>query len=504
MSPQQPFVLKTATTGAHMAHRYWFTRRTLGTLAMVFGLSAAGSGGAATLHDEVSNKLVGNATVSGHLRLYDFRRRNDGNAPYPTPQTPAAQQDQTYDRRGTAYGGDLSVSTGRLYGFSVHTSLFTTHPLVNYDDKVYNGVLGQPRDLNQITEGFVQYQKQGVRVRAGRQLINTPFANTDMFTLLPRSFYGVSGTVSLYDTFQHHGPQEVKNARYEVSQYMPFSYDPGTSTPDLKVYWARFTRTQGRFTDQWSDRNTTGYPVGETSGLMTAGIQYQQQTPMGGLLGQAWFYNFFNIAKMGYAEAGYQLPPLSGYGIRPFVRLQALRETESGSASLGPVDATIYGGKLGVQGRDWKASILAQYSPVSRGSFRNGGFVHPYSDLSGTLFDDTMNSGIEDSGPGRSWGVRLSGSVTDNLSAFTRYVWHKASYGFNGNYYDFSGSQGYPANAVISKGQTGYGLDVGFTYQLAGMSANLEGLSIGNNIGIVAWNGQPTFIDNRLRLIYQF
>lgn len=505
MFEQKQHSSHTLTTDSdNRACRHRLLRAGFGALCVTLSLGAATPGHAETFRDAFKSNVVDDAKISGHLRIYDFRRRNDGNAPYPVPQSSPAQQSQSYDRRGTAYGGDISMSTGSLYGFSAHTSLFTTHPLVHYNDNDYNGVLGQPRNLNQITESYLQYQRQGVRLRAGRQLVNTPFANTDMFTLLPRSFYGVSSTISLFDTFQKHGPQEVKNAQYEVSQYMPFSYDAAASTPDMKLYVGRFTRSLGRFTDQWSGHNTTGYPVGDQSGLMTAGLQYQQQTVVGGLLGQAWFYNFFNIAKMGYVEAGYQFPKLASNGLRPFVRLQAVRETDSGSAALGQIDAAIYGGKLGLQGPNWKASVLAQYAPVNQGSFRNGGFVHPYSDLSGSLFDETMNSGIEDSGPGRSYGVRLSGSVTDNLSMFTRYVWHKATYGFNGNYYDFSGSQGYPANAVINKGQIGYGLDFGFTYQLAGMNQNLTGLSIGNNVGIVSWHGQPTFIDNRLRLIYQF
>lgn len=501
---QRLFSPACAITNDNPARRHCFSPTNLVTLCVILGLGFAAPGHAETFRDAFKSSIVDDASISGNLRIYDFRRRNSGNAPYPVPQGTVAEQGQSFDRRGTAYGGDISMSTGSLYGFSAHTSIYTTHPLVSYDDGVYKGLLGQPQDLTQLTEGFLQYQGQGLRVRAGRQLINTPFANTDMYTLLPRSFYGVSGTLSLFDSFQKHGPQEVRNSQYEVSQYMPFTYDAGSSTPDMKLYFGRFTRSLGRFTDEWSNRNTTGYPVGAQPGLLTAGLQYQQQTSAGGLLGQAWFYNFFNIAKMGYVEAGYQLPPLARNGLRPFVRLQALHETDSGSAALGQIDAAIYGGKLGVQGPNWKASILAQYSPVNKGTFRNGGFVHPYSDLSGTLFDDTMNAGIENSGPGRAYGVRLSGSVTNNLSMFTRYVWHKAAYGFNGNYYDFSGSQGYPANAVIKKGQIGYGFDVGFTYQLAGVNPNLEGLSVSNNLGVVGWNGQPTFLNNRLRLIYQF
>ena len=325
---QRLFSPACAITNDNPARRHCFSPTNLVTLCVILGLGFAAPGHAETFRDAFKSSIVDDASISGNLRIYDFRRRNSGNAPYPVPQGTVAEQGQSFDRRGTAYGGDISMSTGSLYGFSAHTSIYTTHPLVSYDDGVYKGLLGQPQDLTQLTEGFLQYQGQGLRVRAGRQLINTPFANTDMYTLLPRSFYGVSGTLSLFDSFQKHGPQEVRNSQYEVSQYMPFTYDAGSSTPDMKLYFGRFTRSLGRFTDEWSNRNTTGYPVGAQPGLLTAGLQYQQQTSAGGLLGQAWFYNFFNIAKMGYVEAGYQLPPLARNGLRPFVRLQALHETD--------------------------------------------------------------------------------------------------------------------------------------------------------------------------------
>lgn len=452
------------------------------------------------------SQVIDKAKISGHFRVYDFRRWHNGNQPYPAPQTPQDQQDRSFDGRGDAIGGDFTVHTGAMYGLSAGFALYTQHRLVKYDDPI----VGLGEDLNQITEGYLQFQQQGVRVRAGRQLINTPFANGDMFTMLPRSFYGVSGTLSLFNNFASPGPGEEKDSNYEISEYMPFAYNASSSAPDAKLYMGRFTRSLSRFSDQWSSENTFGYPAGRQSGFFTTGVQYQQQLPAGGLLGQAWYYNFFNIAKMGYFETGYEFPKLMEYGPRPFARVQYLHEGESGTAALGSIDATEYGAKIGLRGPDWTVSLLYEHAPVHRGSWRNGAFVHPYTDLSGVLYDDTMNAGLEDIGPGTSYGIRISGHPTPNLKLYTRYVHYKADYGINGDYYSIDqnsvvdGGAGYPSNVVIHRGQTGFGVGFGATYQLAGLSPKFQNFSIGDNIGLTGWEGQHTFVDNRVRFIYTF
>lgn len=461
---------------------------------------------AQTFAQAFQSQVIGRTKISGHLRVYDFRRWHNGNQPYPAPQTPLADQHRSFNGRGDAIGGNFKLQTGAMYGLSAGFALYAQHRLVQYD----HPIVGLGQDLNQITEGYLQYQHAGVRLRAGRELINTPFANADMFTMLPRSFYGASGTLSLFNNFASPGPGEEKNANYEISEYMPFAYRSGSTRPDAKIYLGRFTESVSRFSDQWSRENPYGYPSGRQPGLTTAGIQYQQQMPMGGVLGQAWYYNFFNIAQLGYFEAGYELPAIGRWGPRPFARLQYLHESNSGNSSLGDVNASIYGLKLGVKASDWSVALLYERSPVHHGAWRNGGFVHPYSDLSGVLYDDTMNAGIEDSGPGTSYGVRVSGQPTPHLSVYARYVHYKSNYGINGNYYSVDqtsvvdGGAGYPSNVVIHRGQTGFGAGVGFTYHLAGLSPKFEHFSVGDNIGLTGWEGQHTFVDNRVRFIYTF
>lgn len=475
----------------------------LGTVTLL-GVSPVGH--AESFAQAFKSQVIDKAKISGHFRLYDFRRFHNGNKPYPAPQTPQDQQDKSFDGKGDAIGGDFTLRTGAMYGFSAGFALYTQHRLVKYDDPI----VGLGDDLNQITEGYLQYQQYGLRVRGGRQLINTPFANGDMFTMLPRSFYGVSGTLSLFNNFANPGPGMEKNSNYEISEYMPFAYSASSSAPDAKLYMGRFTRSLSRFSDQWSSENPFGYPAGRQPGIFTTGLQYQQQLPSGGLLGQAWYYNFFNIAEMGYAEAGYEFPALIDYGVRPFARIQYLHEADSGTAALGSINATIYGAKIGLKASNWSVSLLYEHSPTHKGAWRNGAFVHPYTDLSGVLYDDTMNAGIEDFGPGTSYGIRISGHPTPNLKLYTRYVHYKADYGINGDYYSIDqasvvdGGAGYPPGVQINRGQTGFGVGFGATYQLAGLSPKLQNFSIGDNIGLTGWEGQNTFVDNRIRFIYTF
>ena len=72
------------------------------------------------------------------------------------------------------------------------------------------------------------------------------------------------------------------------------------------------------------------------------------------------------------------------------------------------VDAHVYGGRIGVKfgtNYDDNVALVADYSPRNYNSFRHGGMIHPYNDISGTLYTTTMQTGISDYGPGYAYGI---------------------------------------------------------------------------------------------------
>jgi hypothetical protein len=345
-----------------------------------------------------------------------------------------------------------------------------------------------------------------------------------MFTGVTRSFYGSSVSLHLLDSgappsgkFNDLAPDDNPPSGFDPAVQLPFDFKSKPGPADLKLYFARMTRYESRFSDEFTDTNRYSPGIHSvdpaisdtTPGLFTAGAQYQQSLTGGDLMARAWFYTYFDYAKLQYYEAGYQAPTGNGDGPLPFVAGQYTHEGEAGSAAAGPVDVDYYGLKLGMNFANWDVALLGEYAPSHAGSFRNGGLIHPYTDLSAVLYDDTMNDGLENLGPGRAYGAQWDIMPTQQLTAYLRVVHYLADYGTNGSFYDYSGPQGFAGNSLsndeLVPDQSSNAVDLGWTYQFASLTHSKHGFSIGDDIDMRSgFGGRNTFYEDRLRLVYTF
>ncbi|RUO31527.1 hypothetical protein CWE12_00545 [Aliidiomarina sedimenti] len=462
-----------------------------------------------TFRDKFVQQVVQDAELTGELGIFDFRRFHDTNRPYPNVDDP----ENDFNTRSNAFGGSLSTRTGMIYGVSAEFGISFAEPIVHYDNPNLN-LVGPDEGLYAITKGYVQYNRPGLRLRGGRQLLNTPFANTDQFTLIPRSFSGFSAAIrplqwnrpSGYIRDEENGYERIMPPDYTNNQYMPFEFDASvTSQPTWQIFIARMTSYQSRFNDEFTHNNRY---VEDTPGLFTVGTTVRRNTAGGDYLAQIWHYTFFDTARLQYAELGYQMPVVMGAadwgGFEPYIRVQFAQAEETGRAALGEVDAQIYGLKFGVQSRHSSAALVAHYSPLNEGSFRDGQLVHPYSDLSGVFYTDTMNNGVDGLGPGYGIGGRLDIRFSDNVDISTRYVYYQAKRGQSHAFYNVDGDRGFAAGIPIVEGQNSWGWDTGITVDLGVFSAHLEGFRLQNILGITDFDGSKRFYNNRLRLLYQF
>jgi hypothetical protein len=162
---------------------------------VALGLLALRPGGVRAAGDEpgvsstVRSEVMDPTSITGSIRFYDFRRWHDQNQPYP------GQPGRSYDSQGTAVGGDLELKSGELAGFSAGISLFTQHSLIDHASP--NRGLFRSPDVTQIAETYLRFQAGRARFTLGRQLMNTPFASSDRYTMLTRSFQGVSAAVDV-------------------------------------------------------------------------------------------------------------------------------------------------------------------------------------------------------------------------------------------------------------------------------------------------------------------
>ena len=461
--------------------------------------------------DSVWSQLT-DGSVSGRARLYDYRHWNFENAPYPNQP-----QDSGHDDQATFFGGDVLLRSGSVAGFSAGLSVFTQQRIIPY--AVPNS---EVRPLNQLAESYLQWQKSVVQLKFGRQMLSTPFASADMFTAVPRSFYGLSVSLHLLDshaqppdTFDDRTPDGNPPGPFDTAVQLPFQGDSKPGDPDLKVFLARMSRYESRFNNEFTDTNRYGAGLhaadpaipDTTPGFFTLGAQYQHGLDAGDVMARAWFYQFFDYAAMQYYEGGFQW---RSDGPRPFVTAQYTHESDSGAGFAGSVDANLYGLQLGLNfasdtgGGD--VALVGEWSPDSAGNFRNGGLLHPYSDFSAVLYDDTINDGLENLGPGHAFGIQGDVHLGKQLTLHGKLVHYVADYGTNGSFYDYSGPAHFSGDSLLNgqlvPDQSSNGLDIGVIYKF---TDDKRGFSIGDDIGLRnGFGGRNTFTEDRLRLVYSF
>ena len=476
-------------------------------LALLLALPLAARADDSSGGDSAWSQLL-DGSVSGRVRLYDNRRWNDENAPYPNQP-----QDSGHDNQATVLGGDVLLRSGSLAGFSAGLSVFTQQRLVDY---------AEPSPYlpptNQLAESYLQWQKSMLQLRFGRQIFNTPFAAPDMFTETVRSFYGFSAVLHPLDshakppdTFDDRTPDGNPPDAFDTAVQLPFQGDSKPGDPDLKIFLARTSRYESRFSDEFTDTNRYGAGLHQadpaipdtTPGMFTVGAQYQHGLESGDVMARAWFYQFFDYAALQYYEGGFQW---RSDGARPFVMGQYTHESDSGAAFAGSVDANLYGLQLGLNFPKGDVALVGEWSPDSAGKFRDGGLVHPYSDLSAVLYDDTLNDGLENLGPGRAVGVQGDVHLGKQLTLHGKLVHYVADYGTNGSFYDYSGPQHFAGDGLLNgqlvPDQSSNGLDIGVIYKF---TDDKRGFSIGDDVDLRnGFGGRNTFTEDRLRLVYTF
>jgi hypothetical protein len=447
-------------------------------------------------------------SVSGRVRLYDYRHWNFENAPYPNQS-----QDSGHDDQATYLGGDVLLRSGSLAGFSAGLSVFTQQRIVDY--AVPNT---EVLPTNQLAESYLQWQQSMLQLRFGRQMLSTPFANGDMFTATTRSFYGFAAVLhpldshaKAPDSFDDHGPDGNPPGPFDTAVQLPFQGDSQPGDPDLKVFLARMSRYESRFSDEFTDTNRYGAGLhaadpaipDTTPGFFSIGAQYQYGIEPGDIMARAWFYQFFDYAALQYYEGGFQW---RSDGARPFVTAQYTHESDSGAAFAGSVDANLYGLQAGLDFAGGDVALVGEWSPDDAGSFRNGGLLHPYTDFSAVLYDDTMNDGLENLGPGHAFGVQGDLHLGKQLSLHGKLVHYVADYGTNGSFYDYTGPARFAGDSLLNgqlvPDQSSNGLDLGVIYKF---SDDKRGFSLGDDIDLRSgFGGRNTFTEDRLRLVYTF
>jgi len=124
-------------------------------------------------------QMFSDGEVSGQIRLG-----------YASNKVETTGDKNTY---ATAVGGQLKYETASLMGVSLGTAMYTSHSINALsgkpEDGKYNDELASSqRDYTELAEAYLNFSYEGFNFRGGRQLIDTPLADSDDIRMTPHTF----------------------------------------------------------------------------------------------------------------------------------------------------------------------------------------------------------------------------------------------------------------------------------------------------------------------------
>jgi len=427
-----------------------------GMAIMAMGISAQ----AETLTD-----FFQQSKVDGQIRSYYFSRL------YGTPAIP--------NQNAFALGGILNVRTAPfLGGLGLGVSFFTANSLGTHGADLATTdptLMGLNPAINALGQAYVQFQQPWILVRAGDQIINTPWMQSADARMLPATYQGLYLDVTPVRNLHFYGVRVFRWKSRTSSDYYKDNlyYQTGYDGDPLYGGLATIPNTEP-----------------QANGTLAFGSSYA----LGGAKVQAWYYDFYRFANMFYGDASYTLKTSSGFS--PFIGAQYVREWLGNNAFSqfnapllgynGSVDSTAYGIRVGLNfpggNLSWAYNAISPHA----GSVGDGSIISPYT--VGYAFDPlyttSMTRGLVELGPGDAWKVKAT------YNAFGKAVLIMAAFARYHTYLHGSGNDTYLDITYFPKG-------------------SLKGLSIRdrvevNNGGQYLAPNNRSFIYNRVMLTYQF
>jgi hypothetical protein len=298
---------------------------------------------------------------------------------------------QAKDQFGTAFGGRLAFETKaeHLWGLSAGVGYYTANDLETNKESTARAPFTPTVDVDILGEAFFRYTGYGTVATAGRQLIDTPFANpSDAFTI-PVTYDGYS--------LINKSIQGLSINAYHMT--------------GIKNRQAQDFIDTGRF----SIGRLGGTPR-DTDGTSILGLIYE----IGKLKTQAWHYTFDNLFQMQFAQADYDID--LGGDWTPYVSAQWGIEKETGDKLLGKVDSQLYGLKAGVKAYGANLSFAAN-------KIENQRFLMPYTFFTDATYTNSMISGMGNIAPGTGYKAMLTYDFNPQLWGRLGYSW----FDFDGN-----------------------------------------------------------------------
>jgi hypothetical protein len=438
-------------------------RKTLSAIV----LAACALGGVA--QGETLSQFFAKSKIDGQIRSYYFTRL------YGTPNTVNAY--------AYSLAGRINILTAPfLSGFRVGVSFYTANALgtlASNPARVDKTLMGDKESLNTLGQAYLEYANPWFQVKAGNQIVSTPWLNRVGGRVIPVTYQGVT-----LQAYPMHGltleglrifrwKNRTASDFYRDNLYYPGNYDGDSQYGGPSVL----------------PENTPA-----SNGALAFGAKYHAD----GAKTQAWFYQFYQFTNLFYWDGSYRLPIHAP--VQPFVAAQFTRAWGAGEAFRSTnttlfnqpgqgVNATSWGLKAGIRfphGSLWYGYDATELHANALGG---GAIVSPYTVgyTADPLYVDSMIQGLVGVGPGHGWRVRAAYwpmphqlQLTAGFSQFNTY------FSGNSNWTHFNVSY-YPQGFLK-------GLCLRDQVEVANGGAN----------GLYPGAGKHSFVWNRVMFTYRF
>jgi hypothetical protein len=349
-------------------------------------------------------------------------------------------------------GGNFHLEGDLFQNFGAGLTYGTANPLGSLDPNPKKRDTTLPAaTVSVLEEAYVQYHTPFAAIKVGRQIIKTPWAHPSDSRIIPNAFQGVSASA-------------------KASSALTFAFD-------------RMVRFKSRPSPTFDANDLLSNKF--TSGMLAAGAMYNQPR----FSAQAWYYDFYGTARMGYVDATQRFTLTRKY--HPFLAAQYVAEAGDTHRLSANVRAQAYGVNVGVANDRGDLSLSYNNVPFHNKFFNSGGIASPYT-YSDTdpLYTTSTGTGLIDKGAGHAY--RGAVTVWSYHNKF-RIIASRAEY------YLYSPSSA-PNNHVLATN-----LDVTYFLGNGKKGDAFHGFSLRDRwIDIDTPKSPLTFINNRAQLEYDF
>jgi len=229
-------------------------------------------------------KMFEEGKVSGRLRVaygsYDYK------------------QIDSLDTYATALGGILKYELAAYNGFNAGVAMYASHDIdimTGDGDKQNSDFSSKKGSYAELGEAYINYKYSDLNIRIGRQLLDTPLADSDDIRMIQNSF------TAAVATYNYRG---VTIMAGKIKSWQ--GYDAG-----LDEGWVNIGK----------------------NGVNFGGLSYNDMWEF-----NAWYYNIANYTNAVYLDGGIEYP--LGHEMLVHLMVQYLHETELQNSGYG---ADIYG-----------------------------------------------------------------------------------------------------------------------------------------------------------------